>query len=374
MTSPESTTSTPVGDAPGRPDKAGVRAFSQRMLGVFADGMLALMVDVGHRTGLFEAAAEGASTSTSLAERAGLDERYVREWLGAMVTGGIFHYEPASARYELPPVHAACLTGTGASNVARMAQLNTHLATHVPAVARAFREGGGVPYSAFRPDFTEIMDATSRAHFDDLLVQRWLPLAPGVLDRLREGARVADIGCGTGHALVVLARAFPASTFVGYDFAQDAIDRANAVAAAEGLPNLSYHAKDVARLSVEKPFDLVLSVDAIHDQADPAAVLRAIHDALAPEGTYLMVEPAASSNLEDNLSNPVGPWLYGVSTLHCTTVSLAQGGVGLGLVWGEQLARAMLADAGFGPVTTHPAPGDPMDTIFVTAPATFSPS
>jgi SAM-dependent methyltransferase len=352
-----------------RPDRATVRAFSQRMLGVFSDGMLALMVDLGHRTGLFDAAAEGPATSGELAARAGLEERYVREWLAAMVTGGVFVYDTGSHVYELPPAHAACLTGMGASNVARMAQLNTLLAKHVPAVAQAFHDGGGVPYSAFRPEFTQVMDATSRAHFDDLLVQRWLPLAPGVIERLADGARVADIGCGTGHALLVLARAFPASSFVGYDFADDAIDRANATAAAEGLTNVSYEAKDVARLRVTEPFDLVLSVDAIHDQADPAAVLAAIRGALAPGGTYVMVEPAASSNLEDNLANPVGPWIYGVSTLHCMTVSLAQDGAGLGLAWGEQLACQMLSDAGFGPVVTHPAPGDPMDTIFVISPA-----
>lgn len=363
--------STPASDRTtfDRPDRATVRAFSQQMLGLFSDGMLALMVDLGHRTGLFEAASQGPATSTEMAGRAGLEERYVREWLGAMVTGGILLFEPSTGVYELPPAHAACLTGSGASNVARMAQLNTHLATHVPAVARAFREGGGVPYSAFRPEFTEVMDATSRAHFDDLLVPRWLPLAPGVLDRLTAGARAADIGCGTGHALLVLARAFPASTFVGYDFAHDAIERANAVAAAEGLVNLSYQASDVAQLHVDELYDLVLSVDAIHDQADPAAVLRVIHDSLSPDGTYIMVEPTASSNLEDNVANPMSPWLYGVSTLHCTTVSLAQGGAGLGLAWGEQLARTMLADAGFDTVTTCPAPGDPMDTIYVTSPA-----
>jgi SAM-dependent methyltransferase len=350
------------------PDRSAVRAFNLRMLKVFSDGMLALMVDLGHRTGLFDAAAAGPATSSGLAERAGLEERYVREWLGAMVTGGIFTYDASAQVYELPQVHAVCLTGPGASNVARMAQLNTHLAGHVPAVATAFRQGGGVPYSAFRPEFTHVMDATSRVHFDDLLVQRWLPLAPGVLEHLDAGARAADIGCGTGYALLVLARAFPASTFVGYDLADDAIEQANATARAAGLENVSYQTRDAAHLDAPEQFDLVLSVDAIHDQADPAGVLAAIRASLAPDGTYVMIEPSASSNLEDNVANPVGPWLYGVSTLHCTTVSLAEGGAGLGLAWGEQLARRMLADAGFGPVATYPAPGDPMDTVFVTAP------
>lgn len=346
-------------------DEARVEEFAGELLGHFTSGMLALMVDLGHRTGLFEGLTEGPATSEELAARTGLQERYVREWLGAVVTGGLVDHDPGACTYRLPPEHAACLTGGGSADLAALAQINTHLGTHLDQVADAFRKGGGVPYEVFRPEFTDVMDAASRGTFDELLVDGWIPLAPGLPERLTAGARLADVGCGTGHAIVLLAKAFPASRFVGYDLAEDAIERARAEAAAEGLDNASFEVRDVASLTVEDPFDAVISVDAIHDQVDPFAVLARLHDALVPGGTYVMVEPAASSNLEDNVANPLAPWLYGVSTLHCMTVSLAHGGVGLGTVWGEQRARQALADAGFVDVVAHPAPGDPLDALFV---------
>ena len=347
-------------------DEARVEEFAGELLGHYTSGMVTLMIDLGHRTGLLAAAAEGTATSEELAARAGLQERYVREWLGAMVTGGIVAYDPASCTYTLPAEHAACLTGAGASNLAALAQINTHLGKHLHQVAVAFREGGGVPYSEFRPEFTDVMDAAGRGTYGEFLVDAWLPLAPGLVERLTAGARVVDIGCGTGYALILMAAAFPASSFFGYDLAEDAIARARAEAAAGGVTNARFEVGDVATLVVDQPFDVAISLDAIHDQVDPRGVLERIHAALVPGGTYLMVEPAASSNLEDNIANPLSPWMYGVSTLHCLTVSLAHHGTGLGTVWGEQRARKMLADVGFGEVATHPAPGDPIDTIYVT--------
>jgi SAM-dependent methyltransferase len=347
-------------------DEAKVEAFAGRLFELYTGGMLTLMVDLGHRTGLFAAAAAGPATSAELADRADLRERYVREWLGAMVTGGIVDHDPATGTYRLPPEHAACLTGRGSANLAPLSRLDTHLAKHVDAVARAFREGGGVPYAAYRPEFTDVMDALGRGTFDELLLDAYLPLVPGLAERLAAGARVADVGCGTGHAIVLLAGAFPASTFVGYDLAEDAIARARSEAAAAGLANARFEVRDAARLAVAEPFDVVFVFDAIHDQVDPVAVLERIHDALVPGGTFVMVEPRAASNLADNLANPLAPFLYGVSTLHCLTVSLAGGGAGLGTVWGEQRARAMLAAAGFGEVAVHEAPGDPLNAVFVT--------
>jgi 2-polyprenyl-3-methyl-5-hydroxy-6-metoxy-1,4-benzoquinol methylase len=347
-------------------DESRVEEFAGELLGHYTSGMITLMVDLGHRTGLFAAAAEGPATSEELAARAGLQERYVREWLGSLVTAGIVDYDPASCIYTLPAEHAACLAGEGGTNLAPLAQINTHLGKHLHEVATTFREGGGVPYEAFRPEFTDVMDAANRGTFDEFLVEAWLPLAPGLVERLTAGARVADIGCGTGHAVVLMAKAFPASTFVGYDLAEDAISRARAEAAAEGLANARFEACDVAALAVEEPFDVMVSIDAIHDQVDPRGVLRRIHAALAPGGTYFMVEPAASSKLEDNVANPFAPWMYGVSTLHCMTVSLAHGGAGLGTAWGEQRARQLLGEVGFLEPDVHPAPGDPIDTIYVT--------
>ena len=365
MTELAQATGGPEAGATATLDEARVEEFAGRLMELYTGGMLTYLVDIGHRTGLFAALAEAPATSAGLAARADLQERYVREWLAAMATGGILDYDPGSGSFRLPAEHAACLTGRGSANLAPLSRLDTHLAKHVDAVARAFREGGGVPYAEFRPEFTDVMDALGRGVFDELLLDGYVPLVPGLAERLATGARVADVGCGTGHALVLLAAAYPASTSVGYDLAPDAIARARSEAA--GLAKLSFEVRDVARLEVERPFDVVFVFDAIHDQVDPAAVLARIHAALVPGGTFVMVEPRASSNLEDNLGNPFAPMLYATSTLHRMTVSLASGGAGLGAVWGEQAARAMLAEAGFGEVTVHEAPGDPLNAVFVTS-------
>ncbi|MFC7614424.1 class I SAM-dependent methyltransferase [Actinokineospora soli] len=238
------------------------------------------------------------------------------------------------------------------------------LGSHVQEVATAFRDGGGVPYERFRPDFTDVMDQLSRGLFDGQLVDGVLPATGDLPDRLARGIRVADIGCGTGHAVNLLARAFPASDFVGYDLAPDAIERARAEAEALGLANARFEVRDVVTLPVGE-LDAVFAFDAIHDQADPAGVLRAVHSALTPDGVFVMFDVKASSDLDDNIGNPVAPLLYAVSVLHCMTVSLARGGAGLGTVWGEQLARRMLADAGFAVVSVSDVPDDPMDSVYL---------
>jgi 2-polyprenyl-3-methyl-5-hydroxy-6-metoxy-1,4-benzoquinol methylase len=340
--------------------------FAARFSRALNDGALCLMAAIGHRTGLLDAMREQPpSTSVQIAERAGLNERYVREWLGSMAVSGIVSYDPATATFTLPAEHAACLTGPGSGNLARFSQLGTHVGTHVGAVAECFRAGGGVPYEAFRPEFTGVMDAANRNTFDEHLVTDFLPLVAGLARRLREGGRVADVGCGTGHALVVLAREFPASTFTGYDLAADAIECARKEAADAGLTNVRFERQDVAALDPNEPFDAVISIDTVHDLPDPAGFLRAVHRSLAPGGHYLMMEPKASSNLEDNIGHPMAPLLYAVSTLHCLTVSLAEGGAGLGTAFGEQKAIELLTEAGFTGITVTPAPGDPMGGVFV---------
>lgn len=346
------------------PDSAAVEAFAGRLLELYSGGLLTYLVDIGHRTGLFDATAAGG-TSEEIAGRAALHERYVREWLGAMATGGIVEYDPATATYRLPEAHAACLTGPGGMNLAPISQLNTHLARHVGEVATVFAEGGGVPYAAYRPEFTDVMDALGRGAYDQFLVDAIVPLAPGLTERLTAGARAADVACGTGHALVVLGRAFRASTFTGYDLDEEAIARARAEADAAGLGNVTFEVRDVPTLRVDEPLDAVFVFDALHDQVDPTGMLDRIHEALGAGGTFVMKEPRVSSNLEENIGNPMAPIVYSVSTLHCLTVSLAHGGAGLGTAFGEQVARRLLAEAGFTDVAVHDAPGDPMDAVFV---------
>ena len=345
-------------------DPQKLEAAVGKVLSIFAGSMLNYMIDIGHRTGLLATAAQGPGTSEELAARAGLTERYVREWLAAMVTGGVFDYDPATTTYTVPAAVAAVLTG-GPLPLAVMAGLQTHLAKHVGAVARAFREGGGVPYSAYRPELTDLIDQIGRTWCDTALLDAYLPLVDGLAAQLEAGAAAADIACGTGHALVVLARRFPASTFAGFDLDEGAIARARAEASGAGLTNVRFEVTDVARLDLIDAFEAVFVFDAIHDQVDPAGVLGCINTALKPDGVFIMKEPRAGDALEDNISNPFAPILYSMSTLHWLTVSLAHGGAGIGTAFGEQLARKLLADAGFANVTVEAAPGDPTDSVYI---------
>jgi SAM-dependent methyltransferase len=345
-------------------DRRRVQEFARKLFGLYTSGLLTMMVEIGFRTGLFEAAARGPATSQDLADRAGLEERYVREWLSALTTGGVFEYDPATRRFTLPAEHATCLTGPSSRNLAPASQMLTMLARRVPRVIDAFRQGGGVSYAEYQPDFTEAQDASWRRLYDGLLIKGFLPLAPGLSERLAGGIRVADIGCGTGHAINLMAREYPRSSFVGYDLGQTAIERARVEAREMGLVNARFEVLDATRLSPDAPFDLITTFDAIHDQRDPATALGCIAGALAPGGLYLMLEPKASSNLEDNVGQPFTAYMYGMSVLHCMTVSLAEGGAGLGTAWGEQRARAMLAEAGFTSVDVVDAPG-PQNSIYL---------
>jgi SAM-dependent methyltransferase len=199
-------------------------------------------------------------------------------------------------------------------------------------------------------------------------VSTYVPLVDGLEQRLLTGAAVADVGTGAGHPLNLLAQAFPASTFTGFDIAPDALAAGAAEAAAYGLSNVTFEQRDVAEIDDTARFDVVFAFDAIHDQADPAGVLRNVRRSLKDDGVFVMVDIKASSNLEDNCSNPLAPMLYGISVLHCMTVSLAYGGAGLGTAWGEQLACEMLRDAGFHDVEVHEIPQDPFNIVYVCRP------
>lgn len=341
-----------------------VKAFGAKLLGIYTGGVLTKLIDIGYQLGLFEGSRAGPATSEELADRLNLKERYVREWLGAMATSGIYRYDPASTRYSLPEEHAVLLTGDSAQNSAPMSRIIDHFGTHLPRLTACFREGGGIPYSAYRPVFTQCMDDAWRRIFDQLLIPDFIGAVAGLTDRLREGIRVLDIGCGTGHAINVLAREFPRSTFVGYDIAEDAIAQARKEANEMGLSNSSFGVVDVSRLSGEMNFDLVTAFDAVHDQKAPDEVLRSIKSALAPEGKFLMVDFKFSSRVEDNIANPFAPMYYGISLMHCMPVSLAVGGKGLGTVWGEQTARRMLTEAGFTKIAVLDTPR-PQNYMFV---------
>ena len=327
--------------------------------------MTAMMISIGHRTGLWEALGRtGATDSPGLARAAGLDERYVREWLAAMASARIVHFDRSTRLFELPQAHAALLGRDAPSgNMAAMFQFIAVLGGVESRIVDCFRTGGGVPYGAF-DRFHEVMAEESAQTVVAALENHILPLVPGLAGRLESGLDVADIGCGSGRAINHLAALFPRSRFTGYDLCEDAIAAARADSARLGLANVRFEARDVATLDEER-FDLVFTFDAVHDQAQPATVLANIRGLLRPGGVYLMQDIDAATDLADNLDHPLAPWVYTISCMHCMTVSLAQGGAGLGAAWGEQLALAMLKDAGFRDVQTHRLPHDITNIYYV---------
>jgi len=340
--------------------------FAERMLRTMNEAALALMVSVGHRTGLFDVmAAMPAATSAEIASRASLDERYVREWLAVMTTGRIIEHDGAAGSYSLPADHAAWLTrAAGMRNLATGMQYIGLMAQVEDQIVDCFRHGGGVPYSAF-PRFQAVMAEDSGAVQDATLIEITLPLVPGLVDRLRQGIDVADVGCGSGHAANLMAEAFPRSRFAGFDFSDAGIAAARLEAERKGLANARFEKRDAARLGEIGRFDFITTFDAVHDQARPDLVLAGIAGALRPGGVYLCVDTSASSKLAENLDHPLGPFLYTVSCMHCMTVSLADGGMGLGTMWGEQTARKMLGEAGFTSIeAVHPG-GDTDSAYFI---------
>ena len=353
-------------------DESRAEAFAGRVLDMLNDGALAVMTSVGHRTGLFDALAplDGA-TSQELADAAGLDERYVREWLGAMTAGRIVELDPATSRYSLPAEHAAWLTRAASpDNLAVEAQWITSLSNVEDDIVECFRSGGGVPYERY-PRFHEVMAEESAQTVLSVLFSHILPLVPGMSDRLEAGTSLLDLGCGRGRALLILAERFPASTYRGYDLSTDAIAFAREQARERGLENVSFEQRDLSSFDVDaepEAFAFVTTFDAVHDQARPLALLTGIRRTLEPNGVYLMQDIQGSSHHHENVDHPGGPLLYMISCMHCMTVSLAQGGDGLGAMWGEQRARELLSEAGFASVEVHLLEHDPFNAYFVVRP------
>jgi 2-polyprenyl-3-methyl-5-hydroxy-6-metoxy-1,4-benzoquinol methylase len=282
-----------------------------------------------------------------------------------MVVGQIVEHEPEDATYALPPERAACLTrAAGPDNIALVARLVPLSGEVERAVIDCFRNGGGLPYSAY-PDFHAFQAEVTAGAFESTLVEHVVPLVPGLRERLGEGADVVDVGCGAGHAVNLLGRVFPASRFTGYDLSEEAVALARAEAAELGLSNARFEAKDVNHLDEPEAADLVTAFDVIHDLPHPGAALAAIARALRPGGTFLMVDIAASSHLHENLHHPFGPIVYGSSVMHCVPVSLGQGGEGLGTAWGEQRARELLEQAGFTHVEVTQVEGDPLNNYYI---------
>jgi SAM-dependent methyltransferase len=347
-------------------DTGRAERFAEKMTTALNHAALGLMTSVGHRTGLFDVMRRlPPVTSTELARQAGLDERYVREWLGAMATAGVVEHDPAAGSFVLPAEHAAALTRAARpGNLATTFQWIPLLGSVEDEIVHCFEQGGGVPYSAYGR-FHAVMAEESDQTVVAGLLEHIVPLVPGLPGRLERGSDVLDVGCGSGRALALLARAFPNSRFTGVDTSERAVEIARDEARAQGLSNLRFEARDAAALDATDRFDWITAFDAIHDQARPAEVLAGIAAALRPDGVFLMQEIGGSGAVHEDAAHPLATFLYTVSCLHCMTVSLASGGAGLGAMWGERMARRMLTEAGFGRVEVQTLPHDPINRYYV---------
>ncbi|MGV7221929.1 MAG: class I SAM-dependent methyltransferase [Nitrospinales bacterium] len=340
--------------------------FSEKLVDTLNQGALSLMLSIGHRSGLFDAmAGMDPATSEEIAEKAGLNERYVREWLGSMVTGDVVEYDPDEKSYFLPQEHSAWLSrNCKEDNIAIFAQYISQLGSVEDQILNCFINGGGVPYSSFKR-FHEIMEEDSGQSIVPVIVDKVIPLMDGMKESLIEGINVLDVGCGRGKALLQLAKAFPDSNFTGYDISNETIDHANKIAVREGVTNLSYEVRDVSNFQEDEKFSLILALDAIHDQANPGQVLKNIYHSLSPQGKFMMQDISGSTHVHNNVEHPLGTLLYTISCLHCMTVSLAQGGEGLGAMWGVEKAQEMLRETGFTKIDINNFEHDIQNSYFV---------
>jgi SAM-dependent methyltransferase len=333
-------------------DDEKLHAFVNRALGDIAGALTAGLVVVGERLGLYRAlAAGGPMTPAELAAETGTAERYVREWLAAQAASEYVTYDPATGRYALPPEQAVALTDDGSPFCVIGGFIGmTSALRAAPTLVERFRSGGGIGWHEHDAGLFEGTERFFRPGYGAFLVDAWIPALEGVEEKLRRGARVADVGCGHGASTIVMAQAFPRSTFVGVDFHGPSVEVARRRAAEAGVADRVTFERAAAKDFPGKGWDLVAFFDCLHDMGDPVGAARHVRESLAPDGTWLLVEPFAHDRVEDNL-NPIGRIFYAASTFVCTPASLAQEvGLALGAQAGEKRLRDVLAQAGFSRV------------------------
>jgi 2-polyprenyl-3-methyl-5-hydroxy-6-metoxy-1,4-benzoquinol methylase len=347
-------------------DEAKLGSFMERVFGDAAGMMASTLATLGDRLGLFRALADaGPMTSQELAATAAVNERYAREWLRGMYAAGYVELEHDSGRYALPPEHAQVLAAEGGPAFLGGAfQLSFGYLHTIDRLTEAFRSGGGVPQSAYPAETWEGMARFSRSFYDNQLVQQWVPAVNGLEQRLTDGVSWADVGCGSGLALIRLAQAFPDSTFVGYDSFEGQIHLARQQAADAAVSDrVTFELRDAAA-GLPDRFDVISTFDVVHDAVDPVALVAAIRSALKPDGTYLMLEMNSADDPDQNVG-PLATLLYGVSIVYCMTTSLAHGGAGLGTC-GLPPARVqeLCEQAGFAAVEMLDLQ-DPFNSLYV---------
>jgi len=329
-------------------NEARVHEFVHKALGDVGSALTASLVVIGDRLGLYRAMADGRPTTPGdLAQRTGTTERSVREWLAAQAAAGYVEYDATSGRYTLPAEHAVALVHEDSpAFVAGAFQAMTAAMRAEPKVREAFRSGCGLGWHEHDPELFHGVERFFRPGYNANLVSAWIPALDGVQARLERGVQVADIGCGFGASTIILARAFPRSTFVGFDYHRPSIESARQRATQNGVADRVRFDVATAK-SYPGSYDLIVSLDCLHDMGDPVGAAAHVKQSLGPDGTWMLVEPYAGDKVEDNL-NPVGRLFYSVSTLVCTQASLAQEvGTALGAQAGEARLREVVTRAGF---------------------------
>ncbi len=347
-------------------DDAKAEAFANRLVGALSNASLALMTSIGHRSNLFDVFARQPNvTLEELAVKAGLVERYVREWLGVMVTAGVVDYNAKTKTYTLPAEHAAFLTRAASpNNIAVTSQFIGVAASVEDEMLARLRDGAGTQYHHYCR-FHEVMAEDSEQTVVAALNDHILPLVPELYAQLERGIDVADVGCGAGLAMLELARTFPASRFTGVDLCEEAFAETQRTATLLQLSNLTLRTQDLSKIQSLGKFDLITAFDAVHDQKDPQGLLNLVFNSLADNGVFLMQDIGGSRDLETNIDNPFSPLLYTLSFMHCTPISIGQGGPGLGTMWGVETEQEFLSVAGFSLVETHRLPHDPINAYFL---------
>lgn len=333
-------------------DGAKQEAFVGKVLSDSSATMTTMLAVLGDRLGLFKAMADGeATTADALAGRLDLNPRYVREWLGGMATAGYVEFDPESSTFRMPLEHAAALADEGGpvffGGVYEMLPACVGVLDGVEA---AFRQGGGVKQKEYDSRIWDGLERFTAGWFENLLAPVWIPSMPAVQEKLQKGARVADVGCGRGRALIKLAQEFPNSRYVGYDAFEPTIEHANAKAAEAGVGEIvRFEHLDVAQ-GIPDNFDVVTTFDVVHDAVDPLGLLKSIRKALPDGGSYVCLDMNCSHNLEEN-AGPLGAMFHGFSVFYCMTTSLAWNGAGLGtLGFHENKVRELCDEAGFSDV------------------------
>lgn len=332
-----------------RMDKERLRGCVERVYRDAAGAMTSGLAYLGVRTGLFDAmAGQGPMTVETVVRQSGLAERYVREWLHGMVAAGYLDYDATAATFELPPEHAYLFASFGTDHyVGGLFEGIPGLLQSAPGVANAFSDGGGVPFSDFHPDVHASIDTMNRGIYQHRLVKEWIAGVPGIAATLEAGGRGLDLGCGVGTVTITLAKAYPAGRFVGVDLHEQSIERAVAAALAANVADRTeFHAAPIDSLPDGETYQLITAFDCVHDLAAPLDVLNAVRRRLAPDGTFLVLEPKSGDRLEDNV-HPIGAMFYGFSMFHCMTQSLAAGGPGLGACLGPAGLERLVREAGF---------------------------